>query len=298
MPKSFQRFLVRSGLFALILFVIFLSIGIGAIAYNNRDVEIPSDKELSDSLEASIVWLVENRESILDVNNAILWYFLHRAAQVSSDPRIQSLVDTYYSTYINPIKNSFNRPQHIWSGMFNPEHKVKNIPFEVIGSWAPYVQFYAYAINCDEELGQLDIIRAQNSPEFCGSAHFLQPTCVTHQLVGIRFLQRSGCGDQEQLLSTVETLQAKIVNELVYDPRVVDIYMHRILMLVESNNPGAVKNIWLRRLLDHQHSDGGWGNFQPLVCLDDDKQLYLSYSQIWCFRKIHLSDVLVEFACC
>jgi len=23
-----------------------------------------------------------------------------------------------------------------------------------------------------------------------------------------------------------------------------------------------------------------------------------SYSQIWCFRKIHLSDVLVEFACC
>lgn len=273
----YQRYISVTVRFVIIIFSVLLIAGLSAIGYNNHDVEMPSNKELSDSLEASTVWLVENKESILDVNNYMLWYFLSRSAQVSKDQRIQSLVDLFYSKYVEPEAFNPNKSQYLWAGIFKPGTKIKTPPFEHINSMIYYVQHFFYAVNCDEELGQLDSIRAQNEPDFCGSAYLLNPTCTTHQLMGIRFLQRANCGDQAQLSSTVNAIQAKIVNELTFDPRVVDVYIQRAMMLVESGNPGAVNNIWIRRILDHQQSDGGWGNFQPLISLAGDKDLHLGF---------------------
>ena len=94
---------------------------------------------------------------------------------------------------------------------------------------------------------------------------------MTHQLVGIRLLQRSECGDPAQLENTVRQLQQRIHRQLLLDPRVVDVYMQRVLMLVESGGGDLIKSIWIRNLVDAQQSDGGWSSFDPLVPLGGDR---------------------------
>jgi hypothetical protein len=255
----------------------FLISGIGAIISNNNDVAQPSEHELTESLEASIIWLTDNKEAMLDFDNPILWYFLHRSSQISGDQRLQSLVDAYYKKYINPEYSSLNMTNSIWKGLFKPEFKYATLSFDEILSMNYYSQHFIYAIYCDEELGLLDSIKAQNNAEFCGSLHILNPSCTTHQLMGLRFLQQSRCGNQETLSSTVKKLQSKVLYELTYDPRVLDVYIQRVMMLVESGDYNKVKNIWIQRVLDHQHSDGGWGNFQPLISLNSEPDFFLGF---------------------
>lgn len=277
MPKSYKRFLMIGIRFVFVIVTIFLIIVLGTIGYNNRDVEYPGDDELSESLEESIVWLVENKEAMLEFDNPILWYFLQRSAQVSGDTRIESLVESYYYKYVELERNAFSKSYSLWMGMFKPGFDYGPLPFDMINSINYYSQHFAYAIYCDEEMGHLDNIKAQNEPEFCGAFYLLRPTCTTHQLMGIRFLQQSNCGDDARLASTVEALQSKIERELRYDPRVLDVYIQRAMMLVESGSPDKVKNIWIRRILEHQNTDGGWGNFQALISLDDEQPLFLGF---------------------
>lgn len=268
--KQFFRISVWS---AIIFIFIFLLLGFAAIGYNNRGVEYPSEDELSESLEESIVWLLENEQAMLAFDNFILWYFLHRSAQVSGDIRLQSLVESYYNKYVEP---AYPTPRNMWGRAFKRENKFSSLPvsFEAINGLNYYSQYFAYGIYCDEELGRLDSIKDQNKPEFCGALHLFTPTCTTHQLMGIRFLQRSNCGDQTQLAVTVDALQSKVLHELTYDPRVLDVYIQRVMMLIESGSRHKIKNIWIRRILNQQNTDGGWGNFQPLVSLSDEKNLY------------------------
>ena len=90
---------------------------------------------------------------------------------------------------------------------------------------------------------------------------------MTHQLVEIRLLQRSECGDPAQLDDTVLQLQQRITRQLLLDPRVVDAYMQRVLMLVESGAGALAKPIWIWKLVDAQQPDGGWSTFEPLLPL-------------------------------
>lgn len=56
----------------------------------------------------------------------------------------------------------------------------------------------------------------------------------------------------------------KIVNQMIGDPRVVDVYLQRSLMLAESGLFEAIKPVWLQRVLEAQMKDGGWGDFYLL----------------------------------
>ena len=84
-------------------------------------------------------------------------------------------------------------------------------------------------------------------------------------MMGLLLLKRSQCGDQVQLDSSIETLQQRIHTQMTWDPRVVDVYMQRVLMLVESGAGDTVKPVWLQQLIDAQQPDGGWSAFMPLV---------------------------------
>ncbi len=121
-------------------------------------------------------------------------------------------------------------------------------------------------MTCDKDLERHPDISAQNKADFCNH-HLLRPACVTHQLMGIRILQRRKCGDPATLANSVSILQKKITSQLFYDPRVVDVYLQRVLMLIESGARDKVKPVWLRRVLLAQSKAGGWGAFEPLIAL-------------------------------
>ena len=235
---------------------------------NNKSVNSPDQAQLQATLEKAIVWLNQNRDNILSDPNMNLWHMIQKSAAITGDQRLKSLFSDFNQRY---LKNRRNR----WRPLFYP------------GTWAPvriediaflpyYNQFIFYAFLCDRELGHVPVIAAQNDPAFCNQ-HPLRPACATHQLMGIRLLQRSECGDAEQLDDTVRQLQQRIRRQLQLDPRVVDVYMQRVLMLIESGASEQVKPVWIQNLINAQQADGGWSPFEPLVPLMGGN--YFGYGQ-------------------
>ncbi len=232
-----------------------------AMAYliwnNNRTVSPTGKDQLNGSLENGIQWLKTHEQSILDTQNPMLWHLVQQAGDISGDPRLTSLFSDYEKRYLD------NNPNNIWRPLFKPGTWVP-IRFEDIASFPYYNWHFIYASTCDSDLEKVPEIAAQNTPSFC-DRYPLRPACATHQMMGLLLLKRSHCGDPAQLENTIDALQQRIYRQLTWDPRVVDVYMQRVLMLVESGAGTKVKPVWLKHLLDAQQPDGGWSPFMPLV---------------------------------
>jgi len=249
-----MRFLLRGVLFVVILLV--LSSGY-LVWDNNRSVTPPEASQLNTALERGIQWLVDHRQRILDTDNPMLWRIVQQAGDITGDTRLRTLFGDYTQRYLD------RHPNNVWRPLFYPKSWVP-VRFEDIASLPYYNWHFIYAYTCDQELAQVPEITAQNDPAFCDQ-HLLSPACATHQMMGLLLLKRSQCGDQIQLGNTVKALQQRIHNQLTWDPRVVDVYMQRVLMLVESGAGDTVKPIWLQQLINAQQPDGGWSSFMPII---------------------------------
>jgi len=224
---------------------------------NNRPATMPEQSRLESALENSIQWLTDNRTSVLDNGNPMLWYMVEQAAELSGDQRLTDLFGTYRARYLE------GRSGNIWRLLFYPKTWLP-VRWQDISAFPDYNQHFVYAMTCDRELAQIPEIAAQNAPDFCDS-HPLRPACATHQMMGALLLKRSACGDPKELDQLVRALQQRIHRQLTWDPRVVDVYMQRVLMLAASGASKTVKPIWVQRLLDAQQPDGGWSGFMPLI---------------------------------
>jgi hypothetical protein len=209
---------------------------------------------------------------------------IQQAAELTGDERLKSLFAAYNH---RNLEDRSNKVWRVWRPLFYPGTRVP-VRFEDI-TYLPYYDWYfIYASLCDKELGNVPEIAAQNNPEFCDK-HLMSSECVTRQLMGIRLLQRSDCGDAKQLGDTVRQLQERIRRQLVLDPRVIDVYMQRVLMLVESGAKELVKPIWIRHLVNAQRIDGGWASFDPLIPLTGDH--YFGYgAKFFTVKKSPRSD--------
>ena len=251
-------------LLSVILFSLLALYGV-LIWNNNRDVAPVGKAEIRRSLNAGIDWLQAHRQTILKDANPVLWRMLQESARVSRDARLQSLFKAYEAIYLERRRLGMWRPLFYDNAWSPPRYEeIRNFPY--------YNKHFLYALNCDRDLEQYPEISEQNDPDFC-DRHLLRPACVTHQLMGIRMLQRKKCGDPKKLQQTVAVLQDRIVRQLFYDPRVVDVYLQRVLMLIESGAASRVKPVWLRRVIEAQSEAGGWSNFQPLLPLFGQQSL-------------------------
>jgi hypothetical protein len=77
-------------------------------------------------------------------------------------------------------------------------------------------------------------------------------------MMGYRFQQRAQCNLLPDLDSRITLLQDAIVQQLFFDPRLVDVYMQRVLMLVDSGAAERVPARSLERLMSAQLTDGSW----------------------------------------
>ena len=267
-----MRFILK-GIGALLLFSIIIY---GYLVYqNNRPVAPVASDTLNDTYEKSVLWLEDNREKILAENNSILWLMIKRASEISRDQRLIQLFSQYEQRHLR------NNPDNIWKLLFYPNSWVP-VSYEDIAPYPYYNQHFIYALLCDRDLGEIPAIAEQNKPDFCDS-HPLRPACVTHQLMGIQMLQNSQCGDAGKLDETVKILQQRIINQLYYDPRIVDVTMQRVLMLVDTGAGDQVQYSWIQNLIDAQQQDGGWSPFEPLFAVGGGR--YFGYDTLFRIKK-------------
>lgn len=244
--------------------LILLAFGLLAVLYaglfysNNRDLAWPEPARIETSFTAGVGWLVAHREKILEHSNPALWWMVQQAAEQSQDPALLALFADYHSRYLE-------RGRNIWRPLFYPGRWVPIAPAELM-DLPDYNLHFLYAISCDPELAQQPRIQAQLNADYCDRYPW-RPACVTHQMIGFRLMQRAECGDAQATAAAVSQLHARIIRQLTWDPRVVDVYLQRVLMLVESGVQQRVKPVWLHRILDAQLADGGWSAIDPLISL-------------------------------
>jgi hypothetical protein len=260
------------------LFVLLILCLASLIWQNNRTVEPPSPRSITDGLENGIHWLMNNREAILGQHNAMLWWFVKESADLTNDERLHALFSEYKKRHLEP------NPKTVWWRLFDAQSRAP-VAIWQLEHLPDYNLYFIYGATCDAALGKEEIIRRQNDREFCADYHPFSPACVTHQLMGVRLAQRSGCFGLDDSKQLATALQEKIVNQLVWDPRIVDVYVQRVLMLVESGMTQKIKPVWLQRVLDAQLTDGGWDNFYSLFPVNHKYHVGITYLPVIRARK-------------
>ncbi len=243
-----------------------------AVIENNKTVAYPSEARLLMSLDNSVNWLIENQATLVSQHNPILWWMLKKAGENTGHKELKDFYLNYKKKHIDKA-----RPD-VWTPMFS-EHARPFVPDITLLDYQPYQHFMVYSLNCDKDYEHETTIQAQMRPGFC-SLHYLKPRCITHQMFGLRFMQRYNCGHEQLVSGTIADLQDTIVDELTWDFRVGDAYIQRVLMLTDSGAFHQVKPVWVDRILKAQNLDGGWDDIHPLLSLPDGRVFGLGTTRL------------------
>ncbi len=231
--------------------------------YYNRELPPPDASEVRAAFDRGVDWLQQNEQSIIDNDSALLWYLLQRSAAATADERLTGLFQRYADLRLHS--------RNPWRILFDDQVWIRLSYDDVVG--LPYYNRYIlYGLTCGTELGSVPAIAAQGDVDYCSGLHF-RPACITHQVIGLRVRQGRQCEAGPELDATVEELLRRIARWQTLDPRIVDVYLQRLMVLLEAGATEQVKPVWIRAALDAQREDGGWGNLHPLLPLPDGRAL-------------------------
>lgn len=236
-------------------------------ANNNFGGEKPTASEIEDALQRSIKWLVQNKTAISNENNAMLWWMMAQAWQETQNPELKSLLDNYRE---KQYQNFLRSP---WSYLIYGYKDRINATQVMVSGMPDYNVFFIYGYSCDADLANEPLVQQQKELGFCFKNHPVSPACITHQMMGFRFLQRTGCGAPAEISENIDSLASLIKYQLMFDIRVVDVYLQRVLMLEDSGNQQLINPRWVQRILQYQNADGGWAGFQPVLKISADRYL-------------------------
>jgi len=177
-------------LYVVAVLAVLLSLFLGwNIWQNNRDIPPPSQAEIQQHFNLSTDWLKQNYTDIENIQNPILWWMIKQAAINSNNETLQKIFSKYKKEHLD------TSPPNLSSPMFDKFYRPRMPDILALSGLRDYQIFFFYGLSCDSDLGTEPIVQKQMSPGFC-SLHYLQPRCITHQLMGLRFMQRYQCGYQ------------------------------------------------------------------------------------------------------
>jgi hypothetical protein len=228
---------------------------------NNRNIAYPAATEINTAYDGGVKWLLDNRTALLNHPNVFLWWMLKESTGQVPNPAISGHVDEFEARYADLSQRS------VWSGLFRKNSRVP-VKYNDIRQQEYYKQNFVAAIYCNTDLFDIPLISAQDYPGFCNrTGYWHRPACATNQMLGLRMRKTSNCRTGEALDHAITGLQNKIALQLKLDPRVVDVYIQRVLMLVESGAAEKLELVWLRRITDAQLDDGGWSSDEKLLAI-------------------------------
>jgi hypothetical protein len=233
---------------------------------NNQDIEPVSSAQTKQHFLKSISWLESNYSNVENIDNPILWWMIKQAAETSNNDSLKNIYSRYKQQHLD------TSPPNLSTPMFDKFYRPQMPDISLLTSLADYQIFFFYALSCDKELGSEFIIQQQMKPDFC-SLHYLHPRCITHQLMGLRFMQRYQCGYDDLVEATISELQRDVIAELTWDFRVGDAYIQRVLMLVDTGAYNNIKPIWIKNILAAQNKDGSWDDLHPVLHFGNDNVL-------------------------
>jgi hypothetical protein len=258
---------------------------VGYCEYDNaRDVPMPSEVELRAGFSRASSWLFSNKERLLEENNPMLWLFVRDAGRLSGQESMVALARDYQSRYTD---------RSLWHFVFDSSERNRvtyaNI---VLGDDLPdYNHLILYGATCNLMLRDDPMVRSLFTPTACDSGFLWlrSPWCRTHQLIGLRLAQMNHCEADVDIAATVESVRKLIRRELMWDFRVEDAYIQKVLTLAESGPRLDLKPVWIRKILNAQRADGGWDGIDIIARLPGGRVLCWAEGRLYP-RIVHQPD--------
>jgi hypothetical protein len=229
---------------------------------NNERTVLPSSSALRYSRDRAIGWVRAHEAEALAAENPALWWMIKESAAVSKDPYLAALYGRYYDRYLA------HRPGNVWHHLFDSDSRVM-IDVSTLDGWPDYSVLFLYGLSCQSRVRSdpraLRLLDADACPSFGSLGYFRDPACLTHQLMGLRFVQQHHCEDSGPIDRDSAIVTEKVAVAARWDFRVVDAYIQKLMMLVESGAADRVAPQWVRQVLLAQRQDGGWDDFQALT---------------------------------
>jgi hypothetical protein len=260
--------LAKKLLITLIAFAaLLIASALGIAQYFSREQPPVTKAEAEASLHAAIGWMKANEADVLGDGNQALWRMVRISAELTHDPDLARMYASYYERYYQRGRTD------VWEHWVNPAATTP-VTLNALENLAAYQHLFIYASTCNAALGADPYVSQQLSADYCAPAlpRALRgdPTCSTHQLMGLAMMLERGCGDAAALKRAIPVLQADIVTQLRYDPRARDEYIQRVQMLYETGAAASIRPAWLRRVIQTQQPDGGWTGLRSIKLLFGD----------------------------
>lgn len=119
---------------------------------NNRSVDPPSPQMLHGSLDRAVHWLVQNRQTVLDQNNSMLWWFIKESVLVTGDASLQSLFYEYKRRYIDA------HPENVWGHLFDPQSRAV-VAMHGLEHLPDYNLYFLYGATCSRLLEKESLVQ-------------------------------------------------------------------------------------------------------------------------------------------
>ncbi|MBR9805438.1 hypothetical protein GYB62_02895 [bacterium] len=200
----------------------------------------------------------------------MLWWMLERSNQLLPSPELNAVVQEYRRLHGARYISS------PWSYLITGQKPILTEPFAFVDQLPDYNVQFIYGFSCDRKLAEQPIVQRQNNTSFCWRYHPISPACITHQMMGFRFMERARCNAMPDLRDKLDTLSGTARWQSRLDFRVVDVYLQRVVMQIDSGFADRVNPRWLKRILREQGDDGGWDDFQSLLPLGSEKAIGFS----------------------
>jgi hypothetical protein len=249
-PRMIKRMALAAFCALLIIYSVLL--------YKNNVLSAPvSQEEIENSFIVGVDWLVRNRLDLYEIHNPYLWWMISEARRNSRNPALSN----FYQEYLLRLRENPQQVANPFNVIFLPSFQ-KPMPAArgITAYMEPYQLYLYYSFTCDSEWGNLKEVVQQHDPEFCWKHHPFQPACVTHQLLGYWYQQIYKCHKSEILDPRISRLKNYIHIQLLLDPRVLDVYLQRVLMLALTGDFEGISQSWVRQILDAQLEAGAWGS--------------------------------------
>ena len=241
------------------------------LLYNNNVPSAPvSHEDIERSFNRSVDWLVTNRLELYDAHNPYLWWMISEAKKNSKNPALSNV----FQGYLLRIRENPGQAANPFNAIILPSLQ-EPIPAvrEITDYMEPYQAYLYYSFTCDNAWGNLDAVVQQHDPEFCWRHQPFSSACTTHQLLGNWYQKIYKCQRSEVLDSRIDKLRNYIYVQLFLDPRVVDVYLQRVLMLALTGDIDGISASWIRQILDAQLDEGGWNSNSPIFSLGSDDHI-------------------------
>jgi hypothetical protein len=236
---------------------------------NSAQVALATRTQLRASFDRARDWIVHNRSAVLNENNSMLWLFVREAGRLADDQQLQSLAGEYQARSARGTLSQFFFDS---TGI----DSVRMAHITLGDEWEGYQRLFVYGATCNSPLRFDPEVAALLSPAACetGRAWLRNPWCRTHQLMGLRFVQKNECEPAGETAQTISSVQDGILSELSWDFRVEDAYLQKVWTLIESGRRNDIKAIWVRRIVESQRNDGGWNGVGVIVRLPGERAVF------------------------